>query len=95
MFTLRVYGFNSLEEYYKYASSVNYVSNIKVPTFFLNSLDDPVCSYKAIPYEKFGAENENIFLGITKGGGHVGWYDCYGSLNQWFTKPLFSFFDSI
>lgn len=82
MFTCKVYGYKSLDHYYSEASSSNYVQNIQVPTFFLNALDDPISHRKAIPFEKFG-RNEFIFLGTTKSGGHVSWYDHYTSLKMW------------
>jgi len=43
---------------------------------FLNALDDPIVGRNAIDtsYELF-AQNENIVLGITKHGGHLGFHE--------------------
>lgn len=40
----RIYNFNTLEDYYKWSSAVNYLHGIKVPMIFINSLDDPLLS---------------------------------------------------
>jgi len=94
MFTCKVYGYETLEHYYHDSSSANYVQDIWVPAFFLNSLDDPISSWRAIPFEKFG-RNEFIFLGTTKSGGHNSWYDRYTSVKTWFTTPVFGFLEAV
>ena len=82
MVTCKLYGYKSLNDYYRDASSAFVVEKIRVPTLFLNSLDDPISDKQLIPYKKF-SENEYIVLGTTKGGGHVGHFESYFSLKQW------------
>jgi predicted alpha/beta-fold hydrolase len=94
MVTCQMDEYESLEHYYQEASSSNYVQDIRIPTFCLSALDDPITSGMAIPFHKFG-ENEFIFLGTTKAGGHNSWFDHYTSSSQWFTKPVFGFLEAV
>jgi len=45
--------------------------DIKIPTFFLYTDDDPVITKESIDYEVFNT-NENICIGNTQYGGHLG-----------------------
>ena len=65
-------GYRDRVDYYDRASSSHRISSIKIPTFFLNSLDDPVVHKSAIDYEGIRA-NPNCFLGTTNHGGHIGY----------------------
>jgi predicted alpha/beta-fold hydrolase len=38
-------GYSSTDEYYTKASCVHRLQNIEIPTFFINSLDDPISEY--------------------------------------------------
>ena len=58
-------GVKTTEEFYDKISSAHRIPMIKTPTFFLNSLDDPILGPKSIAYEAF-ENNENVILGITK-----------------------------
>jgi predicted alpha/beta-fold hydrolase len=65
-------GYTDRADYYDRASSSHRIPSIKIPTFFLNSLDDPVVHKSAIDYDGINS-NPNCFLGITKHGGHIGY----------------------
>ena len=49
----RVHGYNTLEEFYRDQSCVHNLNRIRVPTVFLNALDDPLSSKDNIPYHLF------------------------------------------
>ena len=66
---------------------------IKRPTFFMNAIDDPIIGEKAIDYEVFD-KNENVLLGTTKYGGHLGYYESAFDNHAWFTKPMFTFLNA-
>ena len=69
------------------------MSNIRIPTFFLNALDDPIVGNN-LNYEAF-KDNPNIALGTTKHGGHVGYYENFFSLKRcWYPELTFKFFNS-
>lgn len=90
LITIKQYGFKSVDEYYAATSSVNQLSNVRIPTLYLNALDDPIFDKSAIPFEKFH-ENDYIMLATTKGGGHIGFLHGIMSVEQWFTIPIFEF----
>lgn len=90
LITWRQYGFESVEEYYDKSSCIHQLKNIKVPTLFLNALDDPIFDKIAIPYQEF-LQNDNIMLATTHGGGHIGYLKGIMKIEQWFTEPLFEF----
>lgn len=69
------------------------MGDINVPTFFLNALDDPLVHESSIDYEVFNC-NENICLGTTKHGGHLGYNESVFQLNEKFYQKLaLKFFD--
>lgn len=92
LITSRQYGFESVEEYYDKSSCVHQLKNIRTPTFFLNALDDPIFDKIAIPYEEF-ENNDYIMLGTTNGGGHIGYLHGIMKIDQWFTTPVFEYFN--
>lgn len=71
---------------------MNQLSNIRIPTFFLNALDDPIFDKVGIPFEEFKG-NDYIMLGVTKGGGHIGFLQGIVNIEQWFTVPMFEYFN--
>lgn len=92
LITIKQYGYENVDDYYAEASSVNQLCNIRIPTLFLNSLDDPIFDKVAIPFDKF-RENDYIMLATTKGGGHIGFLHGIVKIEQWFTKPIFEYFN--
>ena len=79
-------GVKTSEEFYHKISSLHRIPKIKVPTFFLNSLDDPILGKDSIAYEAF-EDNENVILGVTKHGGHIGYHESVWTLSKtFFTK---------
>jgi predicted alpha/beta-fold hydrolase len=72
--TIKVYGYPTVDTYYRKFGSVNQILNVKVPLFCLSSKDDPITSVHAVPkYECI--ENENTILMITDRGSHIGWVE--------------------
>jgi predicted alpha/beta-fold hydrolase len=47
---------------------------IKVPSFFLNALDDPIVGRRAIAFDAF-KKNENVILVTSRHGGHLGYHE--------------------
>lgn len=71
--TAKVNGFQDGEDYYKKASSIYYLKNIKVKTLILNAKDDPFLDKNCYPKREVH-ENPNITLDMPSFGGHVGFY---------------------
>lgn len=63
-------GFKNAKDYYKQASSGQYVHDIKIPTLILHAIDDPFIGNAE--FYQF-PDNENIDLLVTQTGGHVSW----------------------
>ncbi len=68
------WGFTDLQDYYKKASALPFVSKIAVPTFLIHAEDDPVVSASPLKGEQF-VNNPNIITVFTKHGGHGGFVD--------------------
>ena len=85
------FGFKDRSDYYNNASCYNRIPKIKVPTFFLNTLDDPVIGIKCVSFDVF-RENPNVALGTTKYGGHLGYHTSIFNFDQWFVKAAVDYF---
>ena len=79
------FPFPDANAYYVGCSSHNMVQHIRVPFLAINASDDPiVCS---APMDSGG--NGLVVMELTKGGGHVGWFQAGpGHVDRWTTKPV-------
>lgn len=56
-YTRRVHNFNSVQELYKWSSSINYVKHIEKPMIFINARDDPLVPEELLcPIKEFASE---------------------------------------
>lgn len=69
--TQKIFKIPNLEEHYKKSSASAFLPFINIPFMVINANDDPVVPFKTIPIERC-MENENVFLVLTKNGGHIG-----------------------
>lgn len=44
--------FQTVDTYYRCCSSVSFIGNVAVPLLCISSLDDPVCTREAIPWDE-------------------------------------------
>jgi predicted alpha/beta-fold hydrolase len=74
-FTVRHWGFGSVEEYYATASAARFVKEIRVPTLILHSRDDPL-----IPDHLFESLDwsDAVTVHLTDHGGHLGYIGVGG-----------------
>lgn len=90
----KILGYNNGDDYYKGISSAKYIKYINKPLLVIHSKDDPICSYKGIPFDDV-CENKNIIFIFTDKGGHFcfienkNFYSFSGNL--WSFKPTFEF----
>ena len=68
--TAPLHGFEGSEDYYRKASTLTDLINIKIPTHILWSADDPFFSNKCIPTND--QLSEAVHFELTTHGGHVG-----------------------
>ena len=74
VYTSKAHGFKDARDYYDKSSSLQFLSNIRIPTFILNALDDSFLSPECFPVKE-ALHNDNLFLEMPKHGGHVGFFD--------------------
>lgn len=77
VYTSRAHGFQDADDYYKQCSSLQFLSNIKVPTLIINALNDSFLSPECFPIKQ-AKENPNLYLEMPNHGGHVGFVKLKG-----------------
>jgi predicted alpha/beta-fold hydrolase len=80
-------GFSSVEEYYRTASSLPLLPEIRIPTFIICSMDDPIID--AAPLAQAPA-NKNVEILLTEQGGHVGFlgWGTHWDEVRWSDQPV-------
>ncbi|KAF7304864.1 AB hydrolase-1 domain-containing protein [Mycena kentingensis (nom. inval.)] len=80
------FPFPSAQAYYKWGSSHNVVSQIRVPYLAMNAADDPVVT--RVPMD--GGGNGMVIMALTPSGGHLGWFQAGTKTPtvRWITKPV-------
>lgn len=73
--TSKLFGYSDVYDYYHRSCCQHILQDIRVPTFFMNALDDPVVGSFLAP-EKFKS-NPIILLGSTQYGGHLGYHSHF------------------
>ncbi|KAI5806580.1 Alpha/Beta hydrolase protein [Peziza echinospora] len=83
--TARVFGYATVGAYYRDASSVDRLLNIRIPTFIVHAKDDPVALKEAVPYDEVKS-NPWAFMVTTSVGGHLSWFEASGE--RWFARTV-------
>jgi predicted alpha/beta-fold hydrolase len=79
------FPFASATDYYRWGSSHNVIKDVTVPYLSINAADDPVVH--DVPTD--GQSNGLVVMGLTAGGGHLGWFQAGpGYVDRWTTKPV-------
>lgn len=68
--TAPLHGFAGVDDYYRQASSRQYIPRIRVPTLILHAWDDPFMYPSTAP--EAGELPGNVYLELTAHGGHAG-----------------------
>lgn len=92
LFTVPLYGFKDVLDYYHSSSSRQYLSTIKVPTLIVHAKDDPLMSQDVIPMDR--ELSEYVRLELSENGGHVGFIEGKfpWSPKYWLEKRVPEFF---
>lgn len=85
--TRKVYGYETVSQYYRAASSANRILAIKRPFLCLNAQDDPIAVDEILPRDEVCA-NPYGLMATTAHGGHLGWFEGMSNPTRWCTKPL-------
>ncbi|KAJ3571880.1 hypothetical protein NP233_g3452 [Leucocoprinus birnbaumii] len=80
-----VFPFSSSREYYRHMSTHIILREVQVPFLAISAADDPVV--RSVPTD--GGGNPHVVMGLTPGGGHLGWFQAGGTSNvdRWTTQP--------
>ncbi|MGK7393844.1 MAG: YheT family hydrolase [Candidatus Cyclobacteriaceae bacterium M3_2C_046] len=71
LYTVKIYGYQNEQEFYQQASAGNYLTQLTVPTYILNALNDPMLSNQCYPVQ-IAQKHSKVFLETPSRGGHVG-----------------------
>lgn len=71
--TAPLHGYANVHDYYRKASSRQYLAAIATPTLIIHALDDPFMTPDVIPREE--ELSDDITLEISRKGGHVGFIE--------------------
>jgi hypothetical protein len=84
------FPFESARDYYTHAASHKVLDDIRIPYLAINSDDDPLVRH--VP--AYETENEWVFLVVTHGGGHMGWFETTGRERnrRWISQPALEWF---
>ena len=82
-----VWGYPTESAYYRDASSVDSVLNVRIPVLALHAKDDPICGDLAVPYEMFKTTPYFVMCS-TSIGGHLGFFEFGG--DRWSTRTVSS-----
>lgn len=88
--TCIVSNYETVDAYYRRCSSASYAMNVSVPLLCVSSLDDPVCTKEAIPWDECRA-NKNIVLAITNHGGHLAFFQGLRGKSLWWVGATMEF----
>ncbi|GAW25415.1 putative alpha beta fold family [Rosellinia necatrix] len=83
------WGYPTEDAYYRDASSVDSLLNVRIPLLALNAVDDPIAVAMGLPYPE-ASKNPYAVLCTTSMGGHIGWFELGGG--RWHAKPVYNFF---
>ncbi len=93
-YTAPIHGFRDAEDYYRQASSKQFLQNISVPSLLVNAQNDPFLAGPCYPVEEAKA-SPNFFLEMPESGGHVGFISFNKKREYWFESRVVSFLNAI
>ena len=70
-YTAPIHGFDSVEEYWRVNSCLDFLPKITVPSLVVNGRNDPFLGARCYPVERIRGL-ERVFLEMPAGGGHIG-----------------------
>ena len=78
------FPFSDAWAYYAHASSHDKLDAVCVPFLALHSDDDPIARWVPSDYDRNGW----VVIAVTRGGGHMGWFQPGGAANRWARRPV-------
>jgi len=88
-----LYGYSSMDEYWKHNNPVRNPTNISIPVLAISSLDDPICTKECIQYSLFSDKMNHSILVTTEQGGHCGFLEGW-RFDHWADKIGLDYLDA-
>lgn len=89
-YTAPLHGFASALDYWRQASSKQFIPNISIPTMLISSADDPFIDQHSFPIEEAQANN-SFYFELTSWGGHVGFAETCFPFRSYAERRCMSF----
>ncbi|KAL3814516.1 hypothetical protein ACJIZ3_015784 [Penstemon smallii] len=83
--------YETVDTFYRRCSSSKYVVSVKIPLLCISSLDDPVCTREAIPWDECRF-NSNVVLATTQHGGHLPYFEGLTAKSVWWVRAVEEYF---
>ena len=93
-YTGPMHGFKDAHDYYSKSSSINFLSEIKIPTLLINAQNDPFLPKECYP-TLIAEKNPDLFLEMPHSGGHVGFFQGHINGVYWTEKRALEFLKGI
>lgn len=87
-FTTKIFGFNSVDEYYKLSSLYGKLHAIKVPVLCVNARDDMFAPFCTLPRQE-ASQSSHVAMVITSRGGHIGFMEGFLPIAPFFSERLY------
>lgn len=92
-FSLAFTPYKSLAEYKDAVSGKSVVRHIKIPVLSVNSKNDDIVPFEAIPFSEI-AENPNFVQVVTNGGGHLEYFSSW-KMRRWAYDLVLQYFSNL
>jgi abhydrolase domain-containing protein 1/3 len=92
--TLKLFNFESVEEYYIKSSSKVDIEHLKIPSIFFNAENDLLSPIDTIDFSITFHKNPYVILLLTRYGGHVCWFKGIMP-KRWFLKKTEKWIDGM
>ena len=90
LYTAKIHGFASSEDYYERCSARQFLKDICTPTLIIHALDDPFMTPEILPNSN--EVSEFVTLDISPCGGHVGFVGGFFEVEYWLEGRVWNFF---
>ncbi|CAI9114698.1 OLC1v1015477C1 [Oldenlandia corymbosa var. corymbosa] len=88
--TCLVGNYETVDTYYRHCSCSTFVGRVSVPLLCVGSLDDPLCTTEAVPWDEI-RNNKNVVLAMTKHGGHLAFFEGITGSHLWWVRAANEF----
>ncbi|KAL3838889.1 hypothetical protein ACJIZ3_023480 [Penstemon smallii] len=90
--SFRVFAnYETVDAYNRASCSSSLLTKVMVPLLCITSLDDPICTNEAIPWDECRI-NDNVVLATTQHGGHLPFFEGLTANSLWWVKAVDEFF---